>query len=40
MGWFIKLCLNLVKGANANNEYIVGDIVGNYEVKGIVGRGT
>jgi hypothetical protein len=28
-----------VRGENSNNEYIVGDIVGQYEVKGMVGRG-
>jgi hypothetical protein len=28
------------RGENAMNEYMVGDLVGNYEIKGIVGRGT
>jgi hypothetical protein len=28
-----------VRGENSNNEYIVGDVVGQYEVKGVVGRG-
>jgi preprotein translocase subunit SecG len=28
-----------VKGENANNEYSVGDVIGEYEIKGTVGRG-
>jgi hypothetical protein len=29
-----------VKGENANNEYTIGDVVGEYEIKGTVGRGS
>jgi hypothetical protein len=28
-----------VKGENNSNEYVIGDVVDQYEVKGIVGRG-
>jgi hypothetical protein len=35
----IWLCSFLVKGNVSNSEYFVGDVIGNYEIEGIIGRG-
>jgi hypothetical protein len=34
------LYITVVRGENTMNEYIVGDVIGNYEIKGMVGRGV